>query len=66
MEDKQQARSVVVADTIAQRPQESSDAKLVLRLQPKRGVRWDEQVVDNEGMNKKSSKRTCSNMCFKP
>lgn len=35
----------------------AAEEKLVLRLKPKRGVKWDESVVDNEHLNKKSSKR---------
>lgn len=40
-----------------QRSQEQAQEKLVLRLQPKRSIKWDASVVDNEHMNKKSSKR---------
>ena len=32
---------------------------LRLRLDPRPHVKWDEDVVDNEHMNKKSSKRCC-------
>jgi hypothetical protein len=34
----------------------TSEAKLVLRLNPGRAVRWEENVVNNEHMGKKSSK----------
>lgn len=44
--------------------QPSVSEHLILRLVPKRkkakkGVRWAENVVDNEGLNRKSSKKCC-------
>jgi protein phosphatase 1 regulatory subunit 11 len=32
---------------------------LTLTLRPRPAVRWDETVIDNEGMSRKSSKRCC-------
>jgi protein phosphatase 1 regulatory subunit 11 len=40
-------------------PQESQDEVLTLTLRARPGVSWDEAVVDNEGMGRKSSKRCC-------
>jgi hypothetical protein len=34
-----------------------TETVLTLRLEPRRHIRWDERVVDNEHMHKKSSKR---------
>jgi len=53
--------------TITEEPQPSTatqtqtlnDGVLRLTLQDRVGVRWDETVVDNEGMGRKSSKRCC-------
>lgn len=37
-----------------------TDTEFVLRLGPgKKGVKWTEDVVDNEHMGRKSSKREC-------
>lgn len=47
--------SAVLHEQPNQQPE--AEEKLVLRLKPKRGIKWDESVVDNEHMNKKSSKR---------
>jgi protein phosphatase 1 regulatory subunit 11 len=40
-------------------PQESQDEVLTLTLRARPGVSWDEAVVDNEGLGRKSSKRCC-------
>ncbi|CAN0050035.1 unnamed protein product [Phaeothamnion confervicola] len=45
-----------------QRPQAKTEEKppvLTLRLSARRHVEWGQDVVDNEGMDKKSSKRCC-------
>jgi Protein phosphatase inhibitor len=34
-------------------------AVLTLRLEPRKAVQWDEEVVDNENAGRKSSKRCC-------
>jgi protein phosphatase 1 regulatory subunit 11 len=43
----------------ARPPQESQDEVLTLTLRARPGVSWDEAVVDNEGLGRKSSKRCC-------
>jgi protein phosphatase 1 regulatory subunit 11 len=40
-------------------PQESQDEVLTLTLRARPSVRWEEDVLDNEGMGRKSSKRCC-------
>jgi protein phosphatase 1 regulatory subunit 11 len=40
-------------------PQESQDEVLTLTLRARPSVTWDNEVVDNEGMGRKSSKRCC-------
>lgn len=47
--------------TITEEPatQTSNNGVLRLTLQDRRGVRWEEDVVDNEGLGRKSSKRCC-------
>ena len=40
-------------------PNSTSTSTYILELQPRRHVTWEEDVVDNEHMNKKSSKRCC-------
>jgi protein phosphatase 1 regulatory subunit 11 len=40
-------------------PQESQDEVLTLTLRARPSVSWDNAVVDNEGMGRKSSKRCC-------
>ena len=38
-------------------PEEQGEVvKKVLRVKPKKSVKWDESAVDNEGMGKKKSK----------
>lgn len=37
----------------------TSTSTYILELQPRRHVTWEENVIDNEHMNKKSSKRCC-------
>ncbi len=37
----------------------STGEPLVLHLRGRPGVRWTEETIDNEHMNKKSSKRCC-------
>lgn len=39
--------------------EEREDEMLTLTLRARPTVRWDESVVDNEGMGRKSSKRCC-------
>lgn len=40
-------------------PQESQDEVLTLTLRARPSVSWDNAVVDNEGLGRKSSKRCC-------
>ena len=49
--------ATVVEDKAAAK--EGEGGVLRLRLHPRPHVKWDEEVVDNEHMNKKSSKRCC-------
>jgi protein phosphatase 1 regulatory subunit 11 len=44
---------------VQEQPAESSEEVLTLTLHARPAVRWDENVVDNEGMGRKSSKRCC-------
>ena len=37
----------------------TNEEVLHLTLRPRQSVRWDENVVDNEGLGRKSSKRCC-------
>ena len=39
--------------------EEEEDTVLTLELRPRRRIRWDNNVVDNERMNRKKSKSTC-------
>lgn len=59
--EQQQAVATITATTTMEEedlaPKEKSP-KLVLRLRAKK-ITWDEDVVNNEHMNKKSSKRCC-------
>jgi len=49
--------ATVVEDKAAAK--EGEGGVLRLRLHPRPHVKWDEKVIDNEHMNKKSSKRCC-------
>ena len=41
-------------------PAEAKPAPVLrLRLEPRKEVQWEEEVVDNEGMGRKKSKRCC-------
>lgn len=40
-------------------PKEEEKPRLILRLRPRRRITWTEDTIDNEHMNKKSSKRCC-------
>eukprot|EP00533_Pseudo-nitzschia_delicatissima_P015302 CAMPEP_0197274380 /NCGR_PEP_ID=MMETSP1432-20130617/12596_1 /TAXON_ID=44447 /ORGANISM="Pseudo-nitzschia delicatissima, Strain UNC1205" /LENGTH=138 /DNA_ID=CAMNT_0042740165 /DNA_START=136 /DNA_END=552 /DNA_ORIENTATION=+ len=51
--------SATMTMTMAPQTQTQDDGVLRLTLQDRAGVRWDESVVDNEGMGRKSSKRCC-------
>ena len=51
--------SATMTMTNAQPTDAGSDQVLRLTLRNHPGVRWDESVVDNEGMGRKSSKRCC-------
>ena len=42
--------------TTQQNSQEEEDTVLTLELRPRRRIRWDNNVVDNERMNRKKSK----------
>ncbi|CAB9518748.1 Protein phosphatase 1 regulatory subunit 11 [Seminavis robusta] len=46
--------TVTLTETATQEPE-----TLTLTLQPRPTVRWDSDVVDNEGLGRKSSKRCC-------
>ncbi len=55
-----QGRSSVatVTETVTATPSEQTEVlRLTLRAPP--SVRWDESIVDNEGLGRKSSKRCC-------
>eukprot|EP00533_Pseudo-nitzschia_delicatissima_P010821 CAMPEP_0116100108 /NCGR_PEP_ID=MMETSP0327-20121206/12121_1 /TAXON_ID=44447 /ORGANISM="Pseudo-nitzschia delicatissima, Strain B596" /LENGTH=145 /DNA_ID=CAMNT_0003592021 /DNA_START=112 /DNA_END=549 /DNA_ORIENTATION=- len=51
--------SATMTMTMPPQTQTQDDGVLRLTLQDRVGVRWDESVVDNEGMGRKSSKRCC-------
>ena len=50
---------VVTTTTQQQQPQQGQEPVLRLQLRPQSNVSWDTDVVDNEGMGRKSSKRCC-------
>mmetsp|Transcript_10829 Transcript_10829/g.14065 ORF Transcript_10829/g.14065 Transcript_10829/m.14065 type:complete len:132 (+) Transcript_10829:183-578(+) len=57
-----EAKSFTAENTVTLLHEEKKDAKeekLVLQLEPRKHIKWDESVVDNEHMGKKSSKRCC-------
>ncbi|KAG5185445.1 phosphatase inhibitor-domain-containing protein [Tribonema minus] len=60
MEAKAVARSAAMTETL-QAPAEAkaTTTTLTLRLQARKAVQWDEEVVDNENAGRKSSKRCC-------
>lgn len=45
--------------TLTQEATQTNEEVLRLTLHPRPQVRWDENVVDNEGLGRKSSKRCC-------
>eukprot|EP00531_Pseudo-nitzschia_arenysensis_P019657 CAMPEP_0116137596 /NCGR_PEP_ID=MMETSP0329-20121206/12328_1 /TAXON_ID=697910 /ORGANISM="Pseudo-nitzschia arenysensis, Strain B593" /LENGTH=147 /DNA_ID=CAMNT_0003632513 /DNA_START=110 /DNA_END=553 /DNA_ORIENTATION=+ len=51
--------SATMTMTMPPQTQTDDDGVLRLTLRDRSGVRWDEAVVDNEGMGRKSSKRCC-------
>mmetsp|Transcript_19527 Transcript_19527/g.25179 ORF Transcript_19527/g.25179 Transcript_19527/m.25179 type:complete len:137 (+) Transcript_19527:174-584(+) len=52
-----ETRTLTVPSAIPQENEESEVLRLTLRNSP--AVRWDESVVNNEGLGRKSSKRCC-------
>lgn len=48
-----------VTMTITERPQVNLPPTLNLTLRPQPRVTWDEDIEDNEGLGRKSSKRCC-------
>ena len=46
--------------------EEEEDTVLTLELRPRRRIRWDNNVVDNERMNRKKSKSTCASLSACP
>lgn len=54
------AGSATATMTITETPaQNDNNEVLELTLRPSNNVSWNESVIDNEGMGKKSSKRCC-------
>jgi protein phosphatase 1 regulatory subunit 11 len=55
------AASATITITEEEEEQQGSHTPeiLTLTLRPRPAVRWDENVIDNEGMSRKSSKRCC-------
>uniref|UniRef100_A0A7S1Y5A8 Type 1 phosphatases regulator n=1 Tax=Grammatophora oceanica TaxID=210454 RepID=A0A7S1Y5A8_9STRA len=53
------APSATMTMTESAVPPVAADEVLTLTLQARPSVRWDENVVDNEGLGRKSSKRCC-------
>ena len=51
--------TATVTATATTTPHEDAPPVLRLTLRNQPAVRWDESVVDNEGMGRKSSKRCC-------
>ncbi|CAJ1959086.1 unnamed protein product [Cylindrotheca closterium] len=52
--------SATVTMTVTDAPaQNDNNEVLELTLRPRTNVSWNESVIDNEGMGKKSSKRCC-------
>mmetsp|Transcript_37145 Transcript_37145/g.90292 ORF Transcript_37145/g.90292 Transcript_37145/m.90292 type:complete len:142 (-) Transcript_37145:48-473(-) len=52
--------SATVTMTVTETPaQNDNNEVLELTLRPRANVSWNESVIDNEGMGKKSSKRCC-------
>jgi hypothetical protein len=47
---------------VEQQPRESSVVKITLKKKNNKTVRWHEDVIDNEFLNKKKSKSTCSSV----
>jgi Protein phosphatase inhibitor len=45
---------------------EAKPTTLTLRLRARKGVQWDEEVVDNENMGKKKSKRCVQTVQMAP
>ena len=60
-----QPSSDTVTQTITeQKTGEESSEVLKIRLKPEATVTWSEEVIDNEHMGKKSSKRKCLVLWF--
>jgi protein phosphatase 1 regulatory subunit 11 len=59
--DAAAAAAATATITITEEEEQGSYAPevLTLTLRPRPAVRWDENVIDNEGMSRKSSKRCC-------
>ena len=55
----QQQQQAVVGTNQAGQQAESEAPTLTLRLRPRPSVTWGADVINNEGMGKKSSKREC-------
>ena len=51
--------ATMVVTTTQPQPQQRQEPVLRLQLRPQSNVSWDADVVDNEGMGRKSSKRCC-------
>merc|ERR1712187_1100753 len=52
--------SATVTMTVTETPAQSDNNEVLeLTLRPRNNVSWNESVIDNEGMGKKSSKRCC-------
>ena len=51
-----------IIQTEEKREEEEDGTVLTLELIPRRHVIWDENVVDNENMNRKKSKSTYMNL----
>uniref|UniRef100_A0A7S2N0T4 Type 1 phosphatases regulator n=1 Tax=Helicotheca tamesis TaxID=374047 RepID=A0A7S2N0T4_9STRA len=51
--------TMTITETSAALPDPQEGEVLVLNLQARPSVTWDEDVVDNEGLGRKSSKRCC-------
>lgn len=59
VQQQQQNGSAGTAGSPAEAQQEAAPPVLTLRLRPRPSVTWGADVINNEGMGKKSSKREC-------